>query len=279
MPSLDFSENSSSCRRVDLDVPEPTFSQRYENMSDTMVVDVSQDWATACDVQQRFMHQAVPASLDIAYAARCRQLRALGGDCHDFLPLAHDSMAFAIGDASGKSLPAALMIANVQSSLRTAAFFVGGQPAALLGTVNRQLHESSLADQFATLFFGVFDLATRTLRYANAGHNPPLIIRPDAPSVVLETTGLPLGLFPDSTYQEGTHRLHSGDVLIAYTDGLIEAVNQTGEEWGLHGLRRAALGSHAKGASELLDAIFASFDEFSQGRLADDATAVVLFLR
>lgn len=115
-------------------------------MTDTMVVDVSQDWATACDVQQRFMHHAVSTAAGISCAARCRQLRALGGDCFDFLPLPHDQLAFAIADASGKSLPAALMIANVQSSMRTAASFVGNDPAAVLGAVNRQLHTASLAD-------------------------------------------------------------------------------------------------------------------------------------
>lgn len=248
-------------------------------MSETMVVDVSQDWAAACDVQQGFMHLAVPSQDGIGYAARCRQLRALGGDGHDFLPLTHNSMAFTIGDASGKSLPAALMIANVQSSLRTAAFFVGDQPTAVLDTVNRQLHTSSVAGRFATLFYGVFDTATGTLRYANAGHNPPLVIRPDGSSVLLETTGRPLGLFPDSKYDEGNVRLDPGDILIAYTDGLIEAVNQAGEEWGVHGLRRAALESQATYADELVDAIFASFDGFSQGRQSDDATAVVLCAR
>jgi phosphoserine phosphatase RsbU/P len=246
-------------------------------MSDTMVVDVSQDWTAACDVQQGFMHHAVPAPDGIGYAARCRQLRALGGDCHDFLPLAHNSMAFVIGDASGKSLPAALMMANVQSSLRTAAFFVGNEPTAVLGTVNRQLHTSSLAGRFATLFYGVFHPATGTLRYGNAGHNSPLVIRPDGSTVLLETTGLPLGPFPDAMYDEGIFRLDPGDVLIAYTDGLVEAVNETGEEWGMDGLRRAALESQAKHAGELLDTIFASFDKFTQGRQTDDATAVVLF--
>jgi hypothetical protein len=123
-------------------------------MSDAMAVDVSQDWANACDVQQRFMDHAVPAADGIGYAARCRQFRALGGDCYDFLSLAHRHQAFAIGDASGKSLPAALMIANVQSSLRTAAFFVGNEPAAVLGAVNRQLHTASLVDRFATLLYG-----------------------------------------------------------------------------------------------------------------------------
>ena len=117
-------------------------------MSDTMVVDVSQDWETACHVQQRFMHHASPAADGISYSARCRQLRALGGDCYDFLPFPDNRLAFAIGDASGKSLPAALMIANVQSSLHTAAFFAANDPATVLGAVNRQLHIVSLADRF-----------------------------------------------------------------------------------------------------------------------------------
>lgn len=245
-------------------------------MTDTMVVDVSQDWATACDVQQRFMHHAVPTADGIRYAGRCQQLRALGGDCYDFLPLAQNGVAFAIGDASGKSLPAALMIANVQSSLRTAAFFVGHDPAAVLSAVNCQLHTASLADRFATLFYGVFDPSTRTLRYANAGHNPPLVIRRDGSVAWLEAGGVPLGLFTDSRCEEDTIQLEPGDTVIAYTDGVIEATNRSGEEWGVEGLRRAALESHAQGAEELVDAIFAALDEFAGGRQNDDATVVVL---
>jgi phosphoserine phosphatase RsbU/P len=245
-------------------------------MTDTIVVDVSQDWATACDVQQGFMHHAVPTAEGISYGARCRQLRARGGDCYDFVPLSHHHLAFAIGDASGKSLPAALMIANVQSSLRTAAFFAGNDPAAVLGAVNRQLHASSLADRFATLFYGVLDAATRTLRYVNAGHNPPIVIRRDGSVAWLDRAGLPLGLFPDSTYDEGVLQLHPGDAVIAYTDGLIEATNPSGEEWGIQGIRKAVVESRAQRADELVDAIFTSLDKFSRGRQTDDATVVVL---
>ena len=245
-------------------------------MSDTMVVDVSQDWATACDVQERFMHHGVPTADSVDYGARCRQLRALGGDCYDFLPLAHNQLAFGIGDASGKSLPAALMIANVQSSLRTAALFVGDDPRATLGAVNRQLHTASLVDRFATLFYGVFDGCTHTLRYANAGHNPPIVIRRDGSIDCLDTAGLPLGLFTDSTYEEGAIRLQPGDTVIAYTDGVVEAVNPSGEEWGVEGIRKVALESNAQGANELVEAIFAALDKFSAGRQSDDATVAVL---
>jgi sigma-B regulation protein RsbU (phosphoserine phosphatase) len=245
-------------------------------MTDTMVVDVSQDWATACDVQQRFMDHAAPPVDGISYSARCRQLRALGGDCYDFLPLPGGQFALAIGDASGKSLPAALMIANVQSSLRTAAFFAGDDPATLIGAVNRQLQTASLSERFATLFYGVFDAATRTLRYSNAGHNPPLVIRRDGSVLWPDTTGLPVGLFADSTYEESTLHLQPGDTVIAYTDGVIEAVNPSGEEWGVEGIRKAAVESKARDAEELVDAIFASLDEFSRGRQVDDATVAVL---
>lgn len=242
--------------------------------TDTVVVDVSQDWASACDVQQGFMNCKAPTLDTLSYGARCRQLRALGGDSYDFVPLPGNRLAFAIGDASGKSLPAALMIANVQSSLRTAAFFAGNDPAAVLDTVNHHVHSTCLSDRFATLFYGVFDAATRTLRYANGGHNPPLVVRRDGSVVWLDTAGLPLGLFPDSAYEEGTLRLHPGDTVIAYTDGVIEAVNQSGEEWGIEGIRKAAVEGKAKDANELVDAIFASLDEFSRGRQADDATII-----
>ena len=248
-------------------------------MSDTMVVDVSQDWATASAVQQRFMRHHAPAADAIDCAARCRQLRDLGGDCYDFLPFAQDSIACTIGDASGKSLPAALMIANVQSSLRTAAFFVGSDPAAVLGTVNRQLHTSSPVGRFATLFYGVFDAPTQTLRYANAGHNPLIVIRRDGSLNWLDATGLPLALFPDSTFEERTVLLQPGDTLVAYTDGVVEAVNRSGQEWGAEGLTRAALESNAQSADELVEAIFNALDEFSGGHQTDDATVLVLRVR
>src|SRR5216683_674698 len=116
--------------------------------SDTLVVDVSRDWAIACDVQQRFMQSLNPAVGALDYGGRCRQVRELGGDCYDFVPLSDHRLAVTVGDASGKSLAAALMISNVQSSLRTAALFTGNDGAAALRAVNRQVHASSLENQY-----------------------------------------------------------------------------------------------------------------------------------
>jgi len=125
--------------------------------TDDAVVDVSQDWVLACDVQQRFMRGLGRTSDFVDYSAQCRQVRALGGDCYDFMPLTDDRLALAVGDASGKGVAAALMIASVQSALRTAALFTGNDLAALLKIVNLQAFASSLTDRYATVFYGVFD--------------------------------------------------------------------------------------------------------------------------
>jgi sigma-B regulation protein RsbU (phosphoserine phosphatase) len=109
---------------------------------DAWVVDVSQDWASAYEVQRRFLQYAGPTIDTLSYSARCRQVRELGGDCYDFLSLPGNRLALAIGDASGKGLAAALMISNVQSSLRTAALFAGSDGPAVLRAVNRQVHAS-----------------------------------------------------------------------------------------------------------------------------------------
>jgi len=243
---------------------------------EAMVVDVSRDWAIACDVQQRFMQGSAPAVDRLDYSARCRQMLELGGDCYDFVPLADDSLALTIADASGKGLPAALMIANVQSSLRTAALFNASDVAALLRTVNRQVYASSAADRYATLFYGVFDGATRTLRYVNAGHNPPLVVRRSGAISWLEPGGAPVGMFQDWMYEEAHVQLNPGDLVLAYTDGVIEAVDAAGEEWGVEGLRKVVAESATQGAGGIVHAIFTSMDEFSQGRQTDDATVVAL---
>jgi phosphoserine phosphatase RsbU/P len=243
--------------------------------TETVAVDVSQDWATACDVQQRFMERPGPRIDTLRYSALCRQVRALGGDGYDFLSLAQNCLGLVIGDASGKSVGAALMISSVMSSLRTAASFAGDDPAGVLAAVNSQVYESSLADRYATLFYGVFDGTTRTLRYVNGGHNPPLVIRKDRSVMSLESGGVPVGIFPSWSYEEGIVQLYPGDSIIAYTDGVTEARNPAGEEWGVEGLRKAAEESASERPEEIVQGIFGSMEKFSSGQQRDDATVVV----
>jgi serine phosphatase RsbU (regulator of sigma subunit) len=181
-----------------------TFSRRRK-MPGT-VIEAASEWVAAGAIQQQFMKEA-PRESD--YSARCRQAGEVRGDFYTCLPAPGDSFAFAVGDASGKGLSAALIMASVQASLRTAISLTGGDGRAALAAVNREIYESSPADRYATLFHAVFEPATRTLRYVNAGHNPPLVLRRDSPALWLETGGAPVGMFPDWKYEEGAVQLHT----------------------------------------------------------------------
>jgi sigma-B regulation protein RsbU (phosphoserine phosphatase) len=248
-----------------------------EMTAQSMVVDVSEDWAIACDVQQRFMQHSKPATNSgISYSAYCRQARAVGGDFYDFLRLSDHRVALAIGDASGKSLPAALMISSVQSSLRTAAHFAGDEAAVVLRTVNSLVQATSLEDRYATVFYGVFEEKTRALRYVNAGHIPPVIVRRDGSLTRLLTGGAPVGMFAEWEYEEGAAHLLPGDLLVACTDGVTESVNSADEQWGIAGLLAAIEESQGGSPDEIALAILREMDEFSGGRQMDDATVVVV---
>jgi sigma-B regulation protein RsbU (phosphoserine phosphatase) len=133
-------------------------------------------------------------------------------------------LALAVGGATDKGLATALMVWNVRSSLRTAASFTENDGPVALTAVDRQVYASSLEDRSATLFYGVFDGATGRPQYVNAGHNPPMVIRRYSSIVWLRACGVPVGILPNSTDEQGAVQLIPGDLILAYTDGVIEAV-------------------------------------------------------
>jgi phosphoserine phosphatase RsbU/P len=143
--------------------------------------------------------------------------------------------------------------------------------------VNRLIYEASANNGYATFFFATYNPSTRELRYVNAGHNPPLLLSADKRKVVrLEAAGLVIGLLPDIAYEEQTVELHSGDLLIAYTDGISEAMNVEGEEWGEERMLGAALRQDSS-ASETLRQIFEAADRFTTTATQhDDMTLLVM---
>lgn len=244
--------------------------------TEEVVVDVSQDWLQACSVQERFMRGPARNDCQLEYSASCRQMRSLGGDCYDFTCMADGQLAMLLGDASGKGIAAALMMASVQASLLTAAQFTGNDLAALFRTVNLQACAASPADRYATLFYGVLDRTALSLRYVNAGHNPPLVLHRDGAIEWLEPSGAPVGLFPETEWREQTIQLFPGDLVVAYTDGVTEASNPAGRDWGIDGLLGVVRGCRMQSADELVSSILDAMDGFSGGVQTDDATVAVL---
>jgi phosphoserine phosphatase RsbU/P len=248
-------------------------------ITESVVVDVSQDWVAACGLQERFMEIPFAKAQRLIYDARCRQVRALGGDCFHFVPVPGRGVGFAVADASGKGLPAALIVANVQASLRTAALFAPEDPAAVVSAVNRQLEACSPIERYATLFYGVFEENTRTLHYVNAGHNPAVVIRRTGAITWLEASAPPVGFFAETVYETQAVQLYPGDLIVAYTDGFVEATDTADEEWGVEGLLAAVRRCRMRQPESIVEAAFAALDEFAGNNQADDATILAALVQ
>ena len=198
----------------------------------------------ASEVQNQLFPRSAPPMRTIELFGACHPARTVSGDYYDYLCLPSGNLALAIGDVAGKGISAALLMASIQSIMRTQ-LAAGGDSghfstSRLVAQLNRQLYASTAPEKYATFFFGVYDESSRLLTYTNAGHLPPLLLHEGGLSL-LEVTGTVVGLFPSMVYQEQSIRIERGDLLIAYTDGITEPENDYGEEFGADRLAEVAL--------------------------------------
>jgi len=157
--------------------------------------------------------------------------REVGGDFFNYFALENGQVALLVGDVSGKGVGAALLMANIQASLRTR-LALGQNLASIADAIDRELEKTSTTRLYVTLFLGIFDPATRRLQYVNAGHNPQFVLRPNQPIERMAATGIPIGLLAGHGYTQNDVQLASGDLLFFYTDGCVESENESDEEFG-----------------------------------------------
>jgi phosphoserine phosphatase RsbU/P len=228
----------------------------------------------AREVQERLFPQVLPDVPALEYAGHCRPARAVGGDYYDFLALSSGRLGLVIGDVSGKGVPAALLMASLQASVRGQAEGVASV-AVLMASVNRLVCDASAENRYATFFYAQFDPATRRLVYSNGGHNPPIVLR-RSEVLRLESGGPPVGLFPFSHYAQEEIALEPGDLLVLFTDGVSEAENPAEDEWGEDALVLAARGCDGLPPVEAIARIMQAADRFAAGAPQhDDMTLVV----
>jgi sigma-B regulation protein RsbU (phosphoserine phosphatase) len=200
----------------------------------------------------------------------------VSGDYYDFVSLYEDHLGVVIADVSGKGVPAALLMAFLRASLRSA-IHIGYAPNVSMSKVNYLLWESIETNQFVTAFYGALDATNKTLAYANAGHNPPILMDRDGNARFIERGGLPLGMFKDARYYEYYLPVESGQTLVLYTDGVTEAENEHGEEYGRARLEKAVREGRHLTARKMIDFIHADMLEWTAGRGAtDDVTFVII---
>jgi serine phosphatase RsbU (regulator of sigma subunit)/predicted enzyme related to lactoylglutathione lyase len=235
----------------------------------------AQELEIAKQVQVRLFPQIRPQLKTVDYAGICLQARQVGGDYFDFLHLGPERLALIIGDVSGKGIAAALLMANLQASLRSQSSLALDQPQALLRSVNRLFYDNTSESAYASLFFAEYDDATRRMRYANCGHLSGLLLRRDGTIEQLEPTSTLLGLFQEWDCSMGERELFPGDVLALYTDGVTEASNDHGEEFGERSLIEALRQHRELPCQALLAAIVDEVRRFGSEEQHDDITAIV----
>jgi len=232
----------------------------------------------AAEIQRSILPRPV-AMAGIDLHAEMRPARDIGGDFYDFFAVGNDRLALTVADVSGKGIPAALFMAVARTVLRTIED-ADGDMAEGIERANRLLSADNAASMFVTAFHGVLDLKSGALRYCNAGHNPPYVLRAQGGSERLPATGVPFGVDGDMLYRIAETALRPGDTLFLYSDGITEAFNPGNEEFGTARLEAALDAARGRSAADLVADIFAATAAFAAGaEQSDDITALALVYR
>ena len=235
---------------------------------------MEQELRIAAEIQQALLPEPRRKGEFFEAVGQSVPCRSIGGDFFDYVDLPNGAFGFAVGDVAGKGAPAALLTAVLQGVFASQASS-GSSPSETLSRVNIALIRRAIESRFATALYAVIG-SKGELTYCNAGHNPPMVFGKDGVQR-LEKGGLILGLFEHATFEEGTATLDPGDLLVAFSDGVTEALSTEGEEYGEQRLLDCVQANREKSVAELLDSIFASVREFTAGAVqSDDVTALVL---
>ena len=234
-----------------------------------------QEYEEAREIQQALMPKEIPQMPGLEISGSWRPARIVGGDYFDVFRFGASRLGLCIADVSGKGMPAALLMSNLQAVVKALAA-ENTSPKELVEKVNRLMSRNTTEAKFITLFYGLLDVDRKTLQYANAGHNAPVLTREDGVQVRLEQGGLIVGAFQESVYDQGEIDLRPGDRLVMFTDGLSEAVDRDGEEFGEERLAEASRSNRQLSAEALHRCLLDRVTDFCGGEFEDDATVLVV---
>ena len=241
------------------------------------LVSLQNELNVATGIQRSILPTVFPSGPGYHTHAGMEPARNVGGDFFDFMSLYNDRVGLAVADVSDKGVPAALFMMSSRTLLKGAALGSIG-PGAVLSEVNRLLCDENDAMMFVTVFYGTYNPSSGEFVYANGGHNPPALAHADGSSSVLPTTdGIALGVADGFDYKERSVILKPGDTLVLYSDGVTEAMNEAGEEYGMERLQEVIAATSSGGAEEVTRAIFDSVKKFAgDAPQSDDITCLTL---
>jgi len=223
----------------------------------------------ARQVQLELLPDADPEFSNFDISAYIFPTEEVSGDYYDWVRIFDDQIGIIVADAVGKGIPAALLMSFLRASLR-AGVQIGYAPHIALSKVNNLLWDSTEDHQFITAIYGILDGTNRTFVFSNAGHNPPMLIKPNGEFRYVEYGDTPLGMFSDAQYHQHFIRFEQGQVMVIYTDGITEAANEDGEEYGTERFAKSVLECIEMPAKRMIDYIRKGVADFTERKFLDD---------
>jgi sigma-B regulation protein RsbU (phosphoserine phosphatase) len=246
----------------------------YEKERD--LLKIQEEVRLAARIQEELLPKSPPVIPGYEIAGKTLPAQEVGGDSYDFIRIDDHRLAICLGDVSGKGLPASLLMANLQATLRGQTI-VANSPKTCLERANRLLFESTSPEKFATLFYAILDTQDHRLCYSNAGHEHPFLLSTTRDPTRLKTGGIPLGMINEFTFEEESLLLNKGDAIVIYSDGVSEAMTEDEEMFGEKRIADVINGHREASPSQLIDHVVEAVKQFTSGYpQTDDITVVVI---
>jgi serine phosphatase RsbU (regulator of sigma subunit) len=246
------------------------------NERERQLLKMQEEVRLASKIQSDLLPQSAPKVSGYEIAGRSIPAQVVGGDYFDFIPINEHRLAICLGDVSGKGLPASLLMANTQATLRGQTL-MNPKPCECMERSNKLLYQSTSPEKFVTMFYGILDTSVNTLAYSNAGHDQPYLLSREGSISRLTTGGVPLSMFEDFSYNEDSVPLDPGDILVVCSDGICEAMNIHMDQFTDERLSELLLTLRAKSAEEIIDTIVTEVRAHAgNAPQADDMTIVVV---
>ena len=247
-----------------------------EKQEETERNKIARELSIAKEVQQKLFPQSTPEIKNVNYYGFCKPADAVGGDYYDYFRISQNETAFAIGDISGHGLSSALLMAGLVGFVRSNAIMYNDDLKIFMDKVNKLMCESTDGSKFATFFYSVYNSETRTLRYINAGHNPPFLYRAKS-FEELKTDGFIIGGLTDFKYKDASLKLDGNDLLLYYTDGITETFNSENEQYGEERLKKIIEENYSLSPEKICGKIIEGVNNYSNGKSqADDMTLLAI---
>jgi sigma-B regulation protein RsbU (phosphoserine phosphatase) len=241
-----------------------------------MLLSLKEEMRLAHDIQMNLLPKDSPKIENYSIQALSIPAKEVGGDYFDFINFESGKLGFCVGDISGKGIPAAMLMSNLQAAIRSTSL-VQLDCAKCVEITNKLLYNTTESNRFATLFYGVLDSNNHTVEYCNGGHDQPIIIKRNASHSGLDSTGLIVGVFEETTFGKAIVKLEPGDQLFIYTDGVTEAMNPNDEEFGMDKMISVLEHNKEKNTEEILESLSIAIREHTAGQpQSDDITMMMI---